>query len=361
MMIKGKTVLCWAVFMLSSAGLSVVGSDRPPYPPSPVIKRIVFHNDTWVKAAPGSDQFGYTWAADDNIYVAWGGGGGFGGTNSLGRSSLGIARIEGMPPNWRAVNVWGGLNPLSKQRPILGKVSSGIIAIDDAIYIYVVEQDVWTNNHLWVSRDLGMSWRDLGQVFNEPGAAFASPGIIQFGRAYRGARDNYIYGYSDKPWRDGLALFRVPKDKLADRNACEFFAGLDERGNPKWTKYITKQKPVFVDPNGTEWGVTCVYHPVLKRYLLCVRHNGDSGEWGIFDAPEPWGPWTTAAYGKDLPEWTYTPDPKGASPNRPAWMHMFPAKWMSEDGRTMWHICDRGDQFNLMKATLILRRSASSP
>jgi hypothetical protein len=150
-------------------------------------------------------------------------------------------------------------------------------------------------------------------------------------------------------------LCRVPKDRPADRSAYEFFAGPDGDGNPTWTADIQLQKPVFTDPNGTGWGVTCVYHRVCKRYLLAVRHNGDSGEWGLFDAPEPWGPWTTVAYGGDFPEWTYTPDPKGASKNRPAWMHTFPAKWISEDGKTLWHFSDRGDEFNLMRATLSLR------
>ena len=326
-----------------------------PYPPSPVITGITFHQDTWVKAAPGSDQFGTTWARDGDLYLAWGDGGGFGGTNSRGRASLGVARIEGVPPRWHPVNMWGGVNPLSHQSPILGKTNSGIIAVNGAIYLYVSEQDVWTNNHLWRSTDLGITWNDLGPIFNEPGAAFAGLGIIQFGRDYQGARDDCVYGYSTEPWADGLALFRVPKDQLSKRSAYRFFAGMDESNVPTWTADIRQQKAVFTDPNGTEWGVTCVYHQVLGRYLLAVRHNGDSGEWGLFDAPEPWGPWTTVAYGKEFPEWIYSPDPEGASKNRPAWMHTFPAKWISADGKTMWHISDRGDQFDLMKVTLIFK------
>jgi len=326
-----------------------------PYPPSPVFSGITFDRDTLVMAAPGSDQFGTTWASDGNLYTAWGDGGGFGGTNSLGRASLGVARLEGTPPNWRGVNIWGGVSPLSQQPATLGKTSSGVIAVGKDIYLYVSEQGVWTNNRLWRSTDLGMTWRELAPIFNEADAAYAGLGIIQFGPGYRGARDAYVYGYSDKPWDGGLALCRVAKNRLAERAAYEFFAGSDAGGDPIWKADIRKQKPVFTDPAGTHWGVTCVYHPLLKRYLLAVRHNGDSGEWGLFDAPEPWGPWTTVAYGPDLPEWTYSPDPDGASRNRPAWMHTFPAKWISEDGGTLWHFCDRGDRFSLMRATLGLR------
>ncbi len=351
-----KPALVVRVLMCLGLAASARGaSARPPYPRSPVMAGISFDRSTLVKGAPGSDQFGTTWARDGNLYVAWGDGGGFGGTNSRGRVSLGVARLEGIPPRWRARNVWGGVNPLSKQPATRGKTSSGVIALGGAIYLYVVEQGVWTNNHLWRSPDLGMTWRDLGPLFNEPGAAFADPGIIQYGPDYKGARDNFVYGYSEKPWRDGLALFRVPKEKIAERKAYEFFAGLGPSGKPKWVKDIRGQKPVFSDPNGTEWGVTCVFHPVLGRYLLSVRHNGDTGEWGLFDAPTPWGPWTTVAYGKDFPEWTYAPDPKGASRGRPAWIHTFPQKWMSKDGKTLWQISDRGDQFNLVKATLHLK------
>ena len=359
------TTLGTAALALGTAFLAAFAPSRAaaagrgaPYPPSPVIAGIRFDRSAWFKAAPGSDQFGATWARDGNLYAAWGDGGGFGGTNSKGRSSLGVARIEGTPPHWRGVNVWGGFKPLSPQRPILGKTSGGVIAVGRAIYLYVVEQGVWTNNRLWRSTDLGMSWKDLGPVFNEPGAAFADPGILQFGPDYKGARDGYVYGYSEKPWKNGLALFRVPKERLAQRKAYEFFAGLNAEGRPRWTRDIRKMKPVFTDPNGTEWGVTCVFAPALKRYLLAVRHHGESGAWGLFDAPEPWGPWTVVAYGDDLPQWTYTPDPHGASAGRPAWMHTFPAKWMSADGATVWQISDRGDQFNVVKARLLLRGQA---
>ncbi|MCK5802894.1 MAG: DUF4185 domain-containing protein [Lentisphaeria bacterium] len=354
--IEISIMVTFVLFLASFQTGANAGEADSPYPQSPVFAGITFDKTTWVKAAPGSDQFGTTWAADGNLYVSWGDGGGFGGTNKKGRVKLGIARFEGTPPDWRPINVWGGVNPLSKQRAIPGKTSSGVIAIGGAIYLFVVEEGVWTNNHMWKSADLGMTWKDLGPVFNEPKGAYAAPGIIQFGRDYADSRDDYVYGYTNKAWRDGMALFRVPKTRLPDRKAYEFFAGLNSAGAPQWTADIAKQKPVFKDPNGTEWGATCVFHPVHKRYLLAVRHSGESGEWGLFDAPEPWGPWSTIAYGKDIPEWVGTPDPKGTGRNPPAWMHTFPAKWMSPDGKTMWQISDRSDVFNLVKVEIHLQR-----
>lgn len=329
-----------------------------PYPQSDVISGITFDQSTWVKTAPGSDQFGYTTAADSNIYVAWGDGGGFGGTNSVGRASLGVGRIEGIPPSWRGYNIWGGINPESSQASIPGKPSNGFIAVNGTLYVYVDEQDVWTNNHLWKSTDSGKNWTDLGQMFSEPGRAFSEPGILQFGPDYSGARDNYIYGYSPEEFADGLGLFRVDTSKIENREDYEFFAGFDENNNPIWSTDIADEERVFTDPAGTEWGVTVTYYPYLKRYLLAVRHNGKTGEWGLFDAPEPWGPWTTVGYGSDFPSWTYSPDTDGASANRPAYIHNFPIKWMSADGKTLWHMSDRGDQLNIFKATLRLKKNS---
>lgn len=348
------------LFLSCSATCGIAEISGAPYPRSSAITGIRFDQSTLTKAAPGSDQFGYTTASDGNIYVAWGDGGGFGGTNSRGRASLGVARLQGTPPSWQGINLWGGVKRLSSQPPTLGKTSNGVIAVNGAIYLYVCQQGVWTNNSLWKSTDLGMNWQEVGQMFKEPGSAFADPGVIQFGPDYRGARDRYVYGYDEHFFADGLALFRVDKSKLENRAAYEFFAGFDEDSRPLWSADINRKRRVFVDPNGTEWGVTCTYHPYLKRYLLAVRHNGDSGAWGLFDAPEPWGPWTTIGYGADFPDWVGSQDPNGPSKGRPAYMHSFPQKWMSADGTMLWHLSDRGDQFNIMKAVLILGSAADT-
>jgi hypothetical protein len=153
-----------------------------------------------------------------------------------------------------------------------------------------------------------------------------------------------------------LYLFRVHKNEILDRSKYEFFTGLDGGGGPTWSADMAASQSVFHDPNGVEWGVNCMYHPVLKRYWLTVRHEGDTGKWGLFDAPEPWGPWTTVAYDTDFPTWTYTP-----VGGRPAWCHVFPTKWISADGLTVWQANDRGDRFNLVKVTLTLRTGTTAP
>ncbi|MBI2479339.1 MAG: hypothetical protein HYV60_12115 [Planctomycetia bacterium] len=78
--------------------------------------RVTWHWDTHQTAAPGSNLWPVTWEPDDHLYVAWGDGGGLGGTNSDGRASMGFARIEDGPEKYQGVNINGGKNPLPGHR-----------------------------------------------------------------------------------------------------------------------------------------------------------------------------------------------------------------------------------------------------
>jgi hypothetical protein len=116
---------------------------------------------------------------------------------------------------------------------------------------------------------------------------------------------------------------------------------------------------VFADPSGAAPGAA-VYDPGLKRFLLTCFHVGP-GQLGVFDAPNPWGPWTTVAY---YEHWgNMGADGEGLTCG-------FPQKWMSADGLTLWSIfsvygegaklgINAHDKFNLVKATLAPVRQKS--
>ena len=96
-------------------------------------------------------------------------------------------------------------------------------------------------------------------------------------------------------------------------------------------------------------GVQVVYNAPLKRYLL-TAHRGEQGTLGVFDGPEPWGPWTTVAY---YDSWL---DLKGTGLKRHMLYINIPTKWISSDGRTLWAIFTGGqDRFMLVKGSLHLR------
>ena len=145
-----------------------------------------------------------------------------------------------------------------------------------------------------------------------------------------------------------MVLARVPKDRLRDRTAYEFFKGLDPQGHPLWTKEVAERGAVFTHP-GKCYRSGISYNAGLKRYLWCqvlpaskdARGPRFQGGFGIYEAPEPWGPWATVFY---TDNWDVGP---GETSN-------FPTKWMSADGKTLYLVFSGDDCFAVRKAVLTL-------
>lgn len=302
-----------------------------PYPDSPVIAAINFDFASHDRRAPGSDNWPITWAADGHQYAAWGDGGGFGGTNSDGRDSLGVARIEGDADNYQGINVWGGKNGENPAQ-FNGK-SYGILSVAGDLYMWVSPGSgttSFTEARLAVSHDLGATWALADWAFNKSQDVIL-PTFLQFGRDYAGARDAFVYSYSARLHdASGLNvqdpgqidLMRVPSDQILNESAWEFFAGISPQGDPIWVSDPADRQPVFEDPNGVGWTVSVSYNEGLDRYVLATEHTKSArGNLGVFDAPEPWGPWSTAGYYTDWGSYGRT------------FFWNFSNKWLSADGR----------------------------
>lgn len=338
-----------------------------PYPPSPVIKEVVFDWSTHLRLATGSDNWPITWADDDQQYTVWGDGGGFGGTNSIGRSSMGVARISGNWHDFQPANIWGGYQP-QQQHQQIGK-SYGIVCIDSVLYMWVgmfeTRVDPFKEVKIAYSRDHGASWAFSDFAFTRE-QGLMMPTVCNFGKNYEGARDEFVYSYfirfqsyegpDDYPdkvdWlncqKPGMIdLARVPRDKILDREAYTFFAGM-QAGHPTWTSDLNQRRPVFENPAGVGWCISVSYNPGLGRYLLTTEHTETHrGKIGIFDAPEPWGPWTTACYQENWGE--------GHFPLNTFYWN-FANKWLSEDGQHFSLIFTgrkENDSFNLMRGRFV--------
>jgi len=365
-------MIVWSV-SLSIVSLLLVSGGAPqktPYPPSPVIESVQFHWQHHRSAAPGSDNWPVTWADDGHQYAAWGDGGGFGGTNKLGRTSLGIARIEGPWQGHRGYNIWGG-HEAEHPATFKGK-SYGIICIKGVLYMWVGMFDPGKNPfkevRLAVSHNHGATWEVANWSFTKVDGVMI-PTICQFGKNYDGARDDYVYhyliryqseegpdDYPDKvPWlvaqKPGIIdLARVPADRILDRSAWEFFKGASDDGKPLWTSVLFQRRAVFEDSNGVGWCMSVSYNAGLKRYMLCTEHTETHrGKLGIFDAPEPWGPWTTVAYydnwGQDF-----------VPVNTFYWN--FSNKWLSGDGKDFSLIFTgrkQNDSWNVVRGVFVLK------
>jgi hypothetical protein len=334
------------LFLLTSAFLSIpvnaeigAATASSPYPPSPVVSGISFDWSTHIRMAPGSDNWPVTWASDDHQYTVWGDGGGFGGSNQDGRVSLGVARIEGSASSYQGVNVWGGKNPISPAE-FPGK-SYGIAAVDGSLYMWRCGDGslaaAYRFQRLYRSTDRGQSWQETGVEYTQNSFSgsqgFYCPTFLQFGKDYQGARDGYVYMYApelkstswdvQKPGE--ISLMRVPRSSLGSRSQYEYFAGMNSSGSPVWTGDMNGRRPVFQDQVNGVMTVSVSYNPGLGRYFLITEHTaGMKGNIGIYDALQPWGPWTTVLFESGFG--TPSIDPT-------TFFWNFSNKWLSSDGR----------------------------
>jgi hypothetical protein len=356
-------LLLIGIICISFGNFQPVWAGDPPYPESPLIASITWHWDTYVRLALGSDLWPVTWAADGNIYCSWGDGVGFGAVDfdeqwGPDRASLGFSRIEGYPPNFTTANVWGGKN--AENPATFDGKAAGMLSVNGTLYAWINIQNTpnhWDYQLAW-SSNFGATWQKESWKFPGGLGNFFPQAFLNFGKDYAGARDNFVYFYGrtwGNTWIDGtpVHLGCVEKDKIKDRSAYKFFIGLDGDGKPLWTADINERQPVFVDPNGI-LTVSVVFNSALNRYIMTASHGNLVGKLGVFDAPEPWGPWTTVAYYED---W-------GGFGDRTALFYHCPTKWISSDGKTMWCIFSSNkelDSFNLVKATLTLKTQAPWP
>lgn len=325
-----------------------------PYPPSSVIEDITFDWSTHRRGAQGSDNFQLTWADDGHQYAWWGDGGGFGSSTNEGRVGLGLARIEGDWDDWQGFNVWGGKN--SENTATFEGKSWGTISVEGVLYAWIVPdfpdtggpRDHYRYIELARSRDYGASWTKADWRWQIEDNLIV-PTFLNFERDNAGARDEYVYAYFIRPQGLNITqssfglnvhkpgavfLARVHEDRLfAGRDHYEWFTGTLD-GEPSWGDLDAK-RPVFEDPNGTGWCLSVSYNPGLGRYLLATEHTRSHVDnlIGIFDSPEPWGPWTTVKYwneddrfgeirnGSDL-DWKFN-----------VFFVAFSPKWLSDDGR----------------------------
>jgi CubicO group peptidase (beta-lactamase class C family) len=312
----------------------------PPYPPSPVIKELVWAPaDTIRRDAQGSDNWPLTWTDDDALYGAYGDGTGFAPGTPV-KLSMGFARITGGPHDFRGANLRSPTGETLGDGA-RGKKGSGLLMVGGILYLWVRNAG---NSQLAWSSDRGTTWTWSDWKLT---AGFGAPTFLNFGRNYAGARDRFVYVYShdaDSAYApaDRMVLARVPADRIRDRGAYEFLKSLDGVNQPVWTKDIAERGAVFSHA-GRCYRSGITYNPALRRYLWSQTLPGSDarfeGGFGIYDAPEPWGPWTTVYYTE---RWDVGPGDTSS----------LPAKWMSADGTTVHLVFSGDDAFSVRRATV---------
>ena len=146
---------------------------------------------------------------------------------------------------------------------------------------------------------------------------------------------------------DRMVLARVPKGGITRRAAYEFFRGLDEKHRPLWSDEIADRGAVF-EYKGRCYRSGVTFNAGLRRYLWVQIIPGTEGKkadtrfeggLGIYDSPEPWGPWTTVYFAE---KWDVGPGETASLPTR----------WMSADGKTVHLVFSGDDHFAVRAARL---------
>ena len=333
---------------------------RPPYPRSSVIADVMWEPASQVcrlarggKRKDGSDNWPMTWADDGNLYTAYGDGYGFEPGVSK-KPGLGFGVVIGDADDFVGINIRSDAENTGHGSS--GEKASGLLMVENTLYMWARNANrKGMHSRLAWSTDHARTWEWCDWSFEE----YGHPTFINYGPNYTGARDGYVYTVSqDHPSAynaaDHFVLMRVPKGQLADRSSYEFFVHCDDSGSPMWTRDVEQRGAVFTNP-GYCGRSSITYDAGLHRYLwwqglrrteegLGNREGIDTrfeGGFGVYDAPEPWGPWTTAYF---VDKWDVGPGERGC----------FPTKWMSKDGRTVHLVFSGDDHFAVRKAVLVV-------
>ncbi len=352
-MVAARRMWFGSLAILASTGSTILAQlvqVSAPYPPSQVIRQIDWApKETIIRKAHDSDNWPMTWADDDALYTAYGDGSGFEPFVPE-KLSLGFAKVTGTPSTFFGENLRA---PSLEQRGggQKGRKASGLLCVNSVLYLWARNA---TNSQLAWSKDHGATWSWADWKFTE---SFGCPTFLNFGRNYAGARDQFVYIYSpdnDSAYGvvDRLVLARVPKTNICQRASYEFLTGL-HADQAAWSPDLARRGAVFSAP-GRCYRVGISYSPALKRFLLVqpiptaasrdqagIMDTRFAGGLGIYDAPTPWGPWTTAFFTK---QWDVGPGDSAS----------FPTKWMSTDGRTLYLVFSWDDYFCVRRAQLKL-------
>lgn len=355
------------------------------------ITSVCRRDETILRLGGRGDGLTMTWARDDRQFIALQDGIGFG-PNWLdmrpkeGAWNSRLLAVRGGPQDavFETVPGYPELPSLEGPHEQQRYYGFGTLALDGFLYQFLSTLDRpvvfdrpdqpgshWVGAKLIYSPDNGRTWRNQNgstpvvwepwlqrsrqnmTFFSESQDAFSLLTFLQMGRNYEGNRDGYLYVYAPNGNTDGtmneLVMFRVPKSRILDRSAYEYFQSITATGDARWTKDIDARSPVHTFPRGwvnkalpgslvfESWVPSVVYNTALGLYLMAGSGAGPGpdGSWfgkpsylGFWTARNPWGPWTQI---HEDTAWT----PGGDIRSHNGDLQIAP-KWIARDGKSFW-------------------------
>jgi len=305
------------------------------------------------------------WSNDGNLYAANGDGTAFSpfqGFNS--RHDMVVSRINGRPPRLTGTTLNTNVGTIYSPGPYNRK-PTGMACVGNAIYLAFQNLNYQTFDDapaasVAKSTDHGLTWTWDTQKPMFDNHVFTTIFFLDYGKNYAHAIDNYVYAYGfDNNWRaqQQMYLARVPQTSIQDSGAYQFYTGTDNSGQPTWGG-ISAKVPVLEDDRllypQTFGNFCCTKNPVLgqggvtydaplKRYIFA---SWSFATHEIYEAPQPWGPWSRVLSKDFGPLGTTGTSPLGY--NRGQYGTNIPSKFISKDGKTLYlqsNVCCFGDSY----------------
>jgi hypothetical protein len=327
----------------------------------------------------GADTWYPSWASDGNMYSPWTDGSVYGVKSaSYGKEvTTGQAKITGDDPMKLEIMDYAVYR--SDASPYAGRYPCGSLVYNGVWYYGTyclhpsgeVKHGDTSYNWPWLGPFVGFRWStDYGKTWTETACTpvkplfgesalkgepvkMGAPHFVDFGKnmefspdgkAYLTAHGASIgpegrrYAYNSWITGDEIYLIRVTPsvENMNDLSQYEFFAGVDVKDVPVWSKEFSKIKPIAVwkDNMGC---VTMTYNAPLKKYFMCVTDGGNT--FGYFntyvlESDRITGPWELVTYMEHFGEQAYFVN--------------IPTKFIGEDGRKMWlcYAANFGDEIN---------------
>jgi hypothetical protein len=242
-----------------------------------------------------------TWADDDNLYTTWGDGTGFG--KYL--TDIGVAKLAGTLPNIVGATVFVDpvISPappcdISKCKDIRRPACclenddkpSSMIFFNKTLYAHLHSPlgDPQIG-YLASSNDYGKTWVRYKETSPwKNGSNFRCMFFVNMGKNYELNSDGYVYAFAigrEWSWNAGIYLARVKKEFILDYSKYEYFKGVNTNGEPIWS--LSQNDATAMPDMQIIEQVSAMYHPGIDRYLILSSTE-------VYDAPNPWGPWTYA-------------------------------------------------------------------
>src|SRR5262249_8954100 len=128
-----------------------------------------------------------------------------------------------------------------------GRKASGLLMVDGILYMWARNAG---NAQLAWSRDHARTWTWADWKFT---TSFDCPCFLNLARHSAAPRRASVSFSPHAPAPASqpaarLVLARVPKGRIRDRAAYEFFQALDPDGRPSWTRNLDDRGAVFTNP-----------------------------------------------------------------------------------------------------------------